>query len=431
MDPKTQHETGLQLTNTMSRRKERFRPRSGTQVKIFTCGPSIYRRPHLGNYRTFLYEDILVRYLEYSGYEVNRVISVTDVEDKSIAEAKRENLSVEDLISPVIETFIQESAMLHIELPEVLPRASNSMDEAVRLIAVLLEKGYAYRHNDNIYFEPKKFPSFGRLYGLDMNRWPKKTVRFSLDTYPGQRWNLGDFILWHAHTGEDVVFWDTEIGKGRPSWNIQDPAIISKHLGPEIDIHCGGIDNIYRHHDYNIAVMEAASGKELAPFWLHGEHLIVDGTKMSKEKGNVVYPEDLTDKGYTGDEIRFYLIYGYYRKKKNLTTPDLERTVAKLRHAKTLIRELLEPSGSSSEPARETVGLIERIEREFRRGMDDDLHVKAAVDGIITVLEKLAGLKRSGSLTDRDSELIAERLDRVDRVLRVFSRPYSESSAGM
>jgi len=145
-----------------------------------------------------------------------------------------------------------------------------------------------------------------------MSRWPKEKRRFKKDTYHGQRWNLGDFILWHGHKPGDQVFWDTEIGRGRPSWNIQDPAIVTEHLGYTIDIACGGIDNLYRHHDYNIAVIEAASGKEFARFWVHGEHLLVDGKKMSKSVGNIVYPQDLMTKACTGQHIRFYLLYGHH-----------------------------------------------------------------------------------------------------------------------
>ena len=282
----------MKIYNTMSRSVEQFKSRGKGRVKIFTCGPSIYRRPHIGNYRTFLYEDILVRYLEYQGYEVDRIINFTDVEDKTISEASKEKSSVKDITENAAEFFYREAEDLKIRLPLDIPKSSTSVNEAAMIIARLIEKGYAYRHGDNIFFDPLKKEDFGKLYRLDMSKWPEKKMRFKKDTYNGRRWNRGDFILWHGYTGGDEPFWDTPIGKGRPSWNVQDPAMIVKHLGDQIDINCGGIDNIFRHHDYNIAVMEAYTGKSFANYYMHGEHLFVNGKPMSKA-GEHLYPEHI------------------------------------------------------------------------------------------------------------------------------------------
>jgi cysteinyl-tRNA synthetase len=223
----------LRLHNTLTDRKEIFRPRDRAgPVTLFTCGPSIYDQPHIGNYRTFLYEDILQRHLDYLGYDVNRLINFTDVEDKSIARAKELGMSVSQLTEPIAERFHRECETLRIQLPPgPVPRSSTSVDQAVVLIQRLLDKGYAYRHQKDIFYDPLKFKGFGKLYGLDMSRWPKKRVRFRQDTYPGQRWNLGDFILWRGrrNSSSDEPCWDTELGRGRPAWNIQDPAMITKH----------------------------------------------------------------------------------------------------------------------------------------------------------------------------------------------------------
>src|SRR3990172_1201642 len=283
----------LKLYNTMSRAKEVFRPRKQGMVKIFTCGPSIYRRPHIGNYRTFMYEDLLVKYLEYRSYRVDRAIPLTDIEDKTIIEARRKNKKIDDLTREIEKIFVSESRSLDIDLPEKTQRSSECVRCAVSLIRDLMAKGFAYRYGRDIFFDPLKFKDFGKLYRLDKSRWPKKKVRFKRDTYHGNRWNLGDFILWHGYRDGDIKWWDTEIGKGRPSWNIQDPLVIIEHLGPEIDINCGGIDNIYRHHDYNIAIMEAHTGGTFANYYLHGEHLVVEGKTMSKSRGNIIYPGDL------------------------------------------------------------------------------------------------------------------------------------------
>ncbi|NTU48285.1 MAG: class I tRNA ligase family protein, partial [Syntrophobacteraceae bacterium] len=291
----------------MTRRKELFRSREDRIVRMFTCGPSIYGRPHLGNYRTFAWEDVLQRYLEHLGYTVHRLMNMTDVEDKALAEAEKAGTTVQELTDEKAGLFFREAHTLRIRLPNPLPRSSTSVDQAVRLIQILMEKGYAYEYGKDIFYDPGKFQGFGRLFGLDMSRWPKTKRRFRKDTYPGRRWNLGDFILWHGYRQGDKLYWDTDIGRGRPSWNIQDPAMVTEHLGYSIDIACGGIDNLYRHHDYNIAVVEGVSGSDFSRFWLHGEHLLANGKKMSKSIGNIVYPEDLQKDGYSGEQIRFYL----------------------------------------------------------------------------------------------------------------------------
>ncbi|HER62699.1 MAG TPA: cysteine--tRNA ligase, partial [Desulfobacteraceae bacterium] len=222
----------LYLRNTLSRRLDPFIPSDRKLVRMFTCGPSIYDRPHIGNYRAYIYEDILERYLNYLGYRVKRVINFTDVEDKSIARMEKQGASLAEVTEPNAALFRKEAHDLHIRLPAHIPRSSTTVDQAVELIQILLKKKFAYRHGRDIFYDPLKFEGFGKLFGLDMSRWPAQKRRFAKDTYPGQRWNLGDFILWHGcrRNWGDSVCWDTEIGKGRPAWNIQDPAMITAHL---------------------------------------------------------------------------------------------------------------------------------------------------------------------------------------------------------
>ena len=415
----------LRLTNTLTRRKEPFASRLTGKVKMFTCGPSIYSRPHVGNYRTFLFEDVLQRYLEYSGYEVHRVINFTDVEDKAIVQAKQEGKSLRQLTDPVADRFFREARALHIKLPPLIPRSSTSVRQAVELIKVLLKKGYAYWHGKDVFYDPLKFTSFGKLFGLDMSRWPHKKVRFRKDTYMGQRWNLGDFILWHGPRNDpDGNFtWDTDIGWGRPSWNIQDPAMITKHLGYEIDIACGGVDNLYRHHDYTIAVVESISGKNLSNYWLHGEHVLVGGSKMSKSKGNIVYLEDLFQQGYTPRHIRFFLTYSHYRKKVNLTPKNLERASRRLDGFREVIRgitgEGATAAHSSAEAESHVVGLI----RDFQERMDDDLDVRGALDSLEQRLRRLAALRQGNQLSRQHVKRVGLSLRKVDQVLQVLHNP--------
>jgi len=409
----------LRLTNTLSKKKERFISREQGKVRLVTCGPSTYSRAHIGNYRTFLYEDILQRYLEYLGYQVERLINFTDVEDKAIAEAEEQGIDLKQLTGPVEDRFFEETDLLAIKLPEHIPRSSTSVDQAVHLIKILLDKEYAYWHGKDVFYDPLKFEGFGKLYGLDMSQWPKTKRRFYKDTYPGQRWNLGDFILWHG--GEsNGVYWDTEIGRGRPSWNIQDPAMITKHLGFKIDIACGGIDNLFRHHDYTIAVVEAISGECFSPYWLHGEHVLVRGSKMSKSRGNIVYLENLLEKGFTPECVRFFLIYDHYRKPLSLTDERLEETADKLVSVGKMIRQLTRADNDGHHASSRAQKIMENMEKTFRQRLNDDLDVKGAFDGIQNDLRCLMSFKTNGAFTGNDAKQLRRTLGMIDQVLQVL-----------
>ena len=411
---------GLVLRNTLTKRKELFSPRVPGHVKVFTCGPSVYGRPHLGNYRTFLYEDMLDRYLDYLGYEVERTIIFTDVEDKTIATAAEAGMGVLQLTTPMVEAFHRECELLGIRLPDYIPRSSTSIDEAVELIQTLMAKGHAYRHKGNIYFDPLTYAGFGEIFGLDMSIWPKNKVRFSQDNYNGLRWNRGDFILWHGYSGGDEIHWETSIGPGRPAWNVQDPAMTLQTLGYEIDIHCGGIDNVYRHHDYNRAIMEAASGREFSRYWLHGEHLIVDGEKMSKSKGNVIYPETLIERGCNGQKIRFLLIYGYYRDKLNVTDRMMETRCNQLSELQDHVAALLKAKASPAPSSHRMETAAHEIIPIFEHAMNNDLHVGEAIDEVKGVVDELHFLSGGRGLPGDVRESTQQALHRVDSVLGVI-----------
>lgn len=400
----------MKLYNTMTRSLEQFQPQDKNNVKIFTCGPSVYSRPHIGNYRTFLFEDLLVRYLEYRGYGVNRVINFTDVEDKTIEESREMGLSPEELTDKVKTTFRNECLQLHIKLPDFIPSSATSVDAAAELIKNLMDKGYAYRHDGNIFFDPLKKKDFGKLARLDMSRWPKKKVRFKLDTYPGSRWNRGDFILWHGYSENCPAVWDTVIGKGRPSWNVQDPAMIFKHLGEQIDIKCGGIDNIIRHHDYNIAIMEALSGKEFSKYYLHGEHLIIDGKKMSKSLGNIYYPEDIIKSENDSMYLRYFLTGKHYRKKLNFTQKAFDAARKELDEINSRISSSLNGSGHSE--------LADKIQKTFTANMDNDLDLSGFIKELKPVLKSA---ENSGEkMNAAEKKKLETVLDGINKVLHIF-----------
>ncbi len=404
----------------MSRSKETFRPRNEHEVKVFTCGPSIYRRPHIGNYRTFLYEDVLVRYLTFKGFEVDRVINFTDVEDKTISEATDKRQKMKELTEEVAKHFYHETKLLKIKLPPKIPSSSTSVDQAVKLIQKLVEKGFAYWHDGDVFFEPKKFKGFGKLFHLDMSNWPKNNVRFKKDTYNGNRWNRGDFILWHGHKEGDIAVWDTAIGRGRPSWNIQDPAMITENLGYEIDINCGGIDNIYRHHDYNIAVIESLSGKTYANYYLHGEHLIVDGKKMSKSAGNILYPDELNDEGTRPDHLRFFLTATkHYRTKLNFTFDRLKKRSEVLEAVRSEIESLTKGAAGKSAKDNENNAkidaIIDRLVPEFEERMEEDLNLPAAFDSVKANVHAILELANGPLEKERRERLLAA-LKKTDEV---------------
>lgn len=398
----------LKLFNTLGRRLETFHPVSKKVVTMFTCGPSVYQRSHIGNFRTFLFEDIVVRYLEYKGCAVQRGMNFTDVEDKAYKAAREKKTTVRALTEKNIRTFCREMEQLRIKMPDYLPRASEHVEKAVEIIQELLDRGSAYWYKGSVYFDPLTFPGFGKLYGLDMSRWPKRKRRFHRDTYPGMQWNLGDFILWH---GTPHGAWKTAIGRGRPSWNIQDPSMISDCFDETLSIYCGGIDNLFRHHDYNLAILETIRPYPMARFWLHGHHLYVDGHKMSKSKGNILYTETLQERGYSLSEIRFFLIYGHYRTRLNYSDRAMEEVANRLRRFKTYVKKTEKRAG----PKPAACPLVNRVEAAFVAGMDNDLNVKEAFDGVAGVLESGGGK----ALSPGEAACMLQALQRIDEVLNV------------
>lgn len=403
----------LRLFNTLSRQTEDFWPVRNDVTTIFTCGPSIYQRAHIGNFRTFLCEDILVRYLEYCGHSVKRGMNFTDIEDKAIKEAEARKMTVPELTAGNIRDFMEEMRRLRIKVPDFLPRASETVDEAVAIIKRLLDRGIAYWHRGNVYFNPLKYSDFGQLYGLDMTRWPAKRKRYHKDTYPGMRWNLGDFILWHGDRDGHTICWDSPLGKGRPAWNIQDPGMISKHFDETLSVYCGGFDNLFRHHDYTRAILESIRPYAMAKYWVHCHHLRVNGHKMSKSKGNITYTDTLMQRGYDVGDIRFFLIYGHYRKALNFSEKNMQLASEKLRKLKKTVVMLENRTALRATPCGETT---EDLRKAFADGMDNDLDVRSAFDGIYGVLVKT----KPGTLAPGEASAALRTLKKIDEVLQVI-----------
>jgi cysteinyl-tRNA synthetase len=414
----------LKLYNSLTRKLEIFEPLEDRKVKMVTCGPSIYQLPHIGNYRTFVFEDILNRYLEYLGYEVERLLTITDVEDKALAEAEKRNMSLKELTDGNVKQFIEELKKLKVKIPDYIQRSSAIVEQAVNLIEILVEKGFAYWYTHdgrrNVYFDPLKVEGFGKLFGLDMTKWPKQKKRFHRDTYTGNRWNKGDFILWHGYKEGDKVYWDTKIGKGRPSWNIQDPAMIPQDFGFKADIWCSGIDSTYRHHDYIIAIVESITGKPFVHYWLHAAHLIFEGEKMSKRKGNIKYPRDLLETECVWNHIRFFFIYGHYRHKLNFAFKDYNKICKLLRSFRKMVKKLDATEDSEQKSSAVAKKLVKKIKSDFEEHMNDDLQVKATFDSLYKTVSSLVKLKEQKMLSVEDSKEALAELKAIDYVLQAI-----------
>jgi cysteinyl-tRNA synthetase len=407
----------LSLYNTLTQKLEPFVPQQDMQVKMYTCGPSTYQRAHIGNYRTFLFEDILQRYLEYLGYKVTRAMTLTDVEDKAILQAKKEGITVTELTQKNEAIFFSDFELLYIKKPDYPVHASSAVDQAAALTTKLIDMGYAYWYTyqgvKNAYFDPLKYEGFGKLAHLDMSKWPKQHRRYHKDTYPGMPWNMGDFIIWHGCALEGVCY-DTSFGSGRPAWNIQDAAIVTKTLGYTVDVACGGIDNLVRHHDYTLAIAESVSGKQFSRFWLHGGHLFLNGKKMSKSVGNVYYTSDVTAKGFSGQQLRFFLTYAPYRDELDFTFDKFAQAIQLLNSLRAMVSDLQ----NTTRPADTCTGdsYVGRLTSEFEAHMNNNLNVKSAFDTLHQTVAEV--YKRRQTLPKEEIENALTDLRRIDTVLQ-------------
>ena len=401
----------LKLYNTASKKLEAFEPVNPKKVSIFTCGPSIYRRAHIGNFRTFLYEDVVVRYLEYLGYTVKRGMNITDLEDKALLEAQKQGRPLNEITEENIAQFVNEMALLRIKHPDHLARASDHVEDAVNLIETLMKKGYAYRYRDNIYYDALKFTQFGKIAHLDLSDWPEKKRRFHLDNYPPNWWNKGDFILWYGEKKALGIDWDTRIGRGRPAWNVQDASIIVGTMDEPLSIYCGGVDNLVRHHDYNVAVIEAARDHEMARYWMHGGHLLSNGEKMAKSQGNEYYTSTLLDMGYSAEEIRFAVINHPYREALNFSKKYMAASSERLRAFRVKAASLRKTAQPAADQAPN-----ERLTAAFETHMDEDLNVQKAFTAVGQALANVDPYALSASETAG----MVNALEKIDSVLQVI-----------
>ena len=384
----------FRLYNTITRSVEDFAPADGKTVRMYTCGPTVYNPAHIGNFRTFLFEDLLRRALRLHGWEVVQVMNLTDVDDKIITRAYEQGLTITQVTDPVVDIFHADRAYLRIQDAEVYPKATEHIPEMIALVQRLLERGVAYVADDrSVYFAIDRFPGYGRLSRLDA-REIKTGARVAQDDYSKE--NAQDFALWKAAKSEDEAtgaVWNAPFGRGRPGWHLECSAMAMKYLGETLDIHGGGVDLVFPHHEDEIAQSEAATGKPFSRFWCHGEFLLVDGTKMAKRIGNVSTVKDLREHGVSAAALRHFVFSTHYRKQINLSGVALEASIEAVSRVGEFAHRLEQARGGTPELAAASV----EAEQAFREALAEDLNGPEAVAALFTFIQRAnAELDRNG-----------------------------------
>jgi cysteinyl-tRNA synthetase len=406
--------------NTLSGRLEPFTPLSAGEVKLYTCGPTVYDYPHLGNYRAYVFEDLLKRFLVYAGFRVLHVMNITDVDDKTIRGANARGVSLDEYTAPFIQAFFEGIHTLRISPADHYPRATAFIPEMAEMVKGLLDKGFAYLKDGSVYFNIARFPEYGKLSKIkpkDLRTTARVGARLDADEYGKD--SIRDFALWKAaKPGEPA--WDTALGRGRPGWHIECSAMSSKYLGPTFDFHCGGVDNIFPHHENEIAQSEAYFGCPFVRIWLHCHHLIVDGEKMAKSKGNFYTLADLIgERGIEPMILRYFLVSTHYRKVLNFTFDALGQAASALQRVKDFLYEIEKrrfPPGKTGAAA----PLVDEAKAKFLEGLGDDLNISLALTALFELIRRAHTLIRDEKIGADDATDLASCVYSMDDVLAVL-----------
>ncbi|MEK7775033.1 MAG: cysteine--tRNA ligase [Candidatus Zixiibacteriota bacterium] len=403
----------LRFKNTFSNKVEEFKPIDPGKVRMYTCGPTVHDFAHIGNFRTFIFEDLLRRYLKYKGYELTHVMNLTDIDDKIIKKSTQSKTPLKEFTAKYIQAFFEDLDTLGCERAEMYPAATDHIAEMVEIIKKLVARGMAYEANGDYYFKIGQFPKYGKLARLDMEGL-KPGARVASDEYAKE--TVSDFALWKKWDAKDGdIFWETELGKGRPGWHIECSAMSMKYLGEHFDIHTGGVDNIFPHHENEIAQSEGATGHPFVNYWMHSEHLLVEGRKMAKSLNNFYTLRDLLAKGYSGKSVRCLLISTHYRMQMNFTMSGLDGSAAALERYNDFIANLeTYPGGTSSGLAEE---FCKNAAQGFEENLDDDLNISGSLGVVFDFIRDINRLKAENKLSvvERDAALTLVR--KFDTVL--------------
>ncbi len=407
----------LMLYNTLTRAKEPFAPIRPGEVGMYTCGPTIYNFAHIGNFRAYMFEDLLRRCLEYRGYAVKHVMNLTDVEDKLIRACRESGESLTAITQRYAQAFFEDVDALGIQRAHVYPAATEHIAEMVEIIKTLRDRGHTYEDKGSIYFKISTCPNYGCLSHMNLDELQQgASGRVDADEYEAEE--ARDFALWKAWDEEDgEVYWETELGKGRPGWHIECSAMSIKYLGPHFDIHCGGVDNMFPHHENEIAQSQCATGEAFVNYWLHCAHLVVDGRKMSKSLGNFYTLRDLLDKGLDPLAIRWTLIATHYRQPSNFSFEAVEAAAQALRRIRDFRIRLGEVRGDGDVLEQECAD----CEAAFTAEMDDDLNISGALGAVFNFVRDVNRKADEGLVGAAGGANALALLDRLDRVTGVFA----------
>ena len=407
----------MQFYNTLNRKKEEFQPIEKGKITLYTCGPTVYDFAHIGNFRAYMFEDLLRRVLEYSGFDVLHVMNITDIDDKTIKKSIEEGKSLKDFTDQYTASFFKDVETLNILPAHHYPRATEFIDPMIKTIKKLEEKGFAYTTDDgSVFFKISQFPEYGKLANLNPEQL-KSGQRVEDDEYEKEEGR--DFALWKGYKAEDGdVFWDSPWGKGRPGWHIECSVMSTYYLGNYFDIHCGGVDNIFPHHENEIAQSCAESGEAFVNYWLHNEHLLVEGQKMSKSLGNFYTLRDLLEKGCSPEAIRYTLISTHYRSKLNFTFEEVrsaQKCINKLRELKRRLENVKE-DGSNNSPHLQT----EKMLAGFSEILGDDLNISGALGELFIWVNYLFIQLDGETLPCCSSREALRALEKIDSILGVM-----------
>jgi cysteinyl-tRNA synthetase len=408
----------LKFHNTLTGQVEEFRPMREGEVRMYFCGPTVWSYAQIGNFRSNICADILRRYLKFKGYKVTHVMNITDVEDRIIKLAQEAGVTIDDYTAKYIDALWEDFDALGCERPDIAPRATRHIPEMVQIIRKLEERGHAYESEASIYYRISSFPDYGKLSKINFaGNIAGASERVDTDKY--EKEDARDFALWKAAESPDEPAWETELGRGRPGWHIECSAMSMKYLGQTFDIHAGGIDLVFPHHENEIAQSEGATGEKFVNYWIHFEHLKVNGESMSKSKGNYYTFRDLLEKGYTPVAIRYFLLSVPYRKQLNFTFEGLrgaEKTVESLRDFLSRLREARAEPGLNARLHEATTRALE----EFTGGLDDDLNTSVALAALHNLTREVnTSISDHALMEDNKREIIAL-IERFDQVLNIF-----------
>jgi cysteinyl-tRNA synthetase len=414
----------LRFRNTLTGHVDEFRPMREGVVGFYYCGPTVWNYGHIGNFRSAIAADILRRYLKFKGYKVTHVMNITDVEDRIIAESQKAGKSIDEYTAMYIDALWEDFDALGCERPDIVPRATRHIPEMVELIEKLLASDHAYRSDDSIYYRITSFPEYGKLSKIKFEgNIAGGSDRIKTDRYDKE--DVRDFALWKAPASETEPAWDASIGRGRPGWHIECSAMSMKYLGETFDIHAGGVDLVFPHHENEIAQSEGATGKPFVRYWIHFEHLKVDGETMSKSKGNFYTFRDITAKGFSAAAIRYFLLSVPHNKQLNFTFDALagaEKTVASLRDFRARLSEAKTEPGKNEKLSEAAA----RALREFEAGMDDDLNTSIALAAVHNLSREVNTALARKQVKAEDQRELLDAIDRFDTVLNIFGEQQRE-----